>query len=128
MIDSMLNLLFRCPHRRLTRPVTPVGKDDKVPGETYVVCLDCGKQFHYDLNQMRVGKPLATSPGVGVLPEGLPGPHRSKLKLAIMAVSLPLGIAIGSLMTAKRQRSDKSLTTKAADPAEVESKPGETSQ
>jgi hypothetical protein len=27
MIDSILNLLFRCPHTRLTRPVTPINKD-----------------------------------------------------------------------------------------------------
>lgn len=26
MIDTVLNLLFRCSHRRLTRPVTPVSK------------------------------------------------------------------------------------------------------
>ena len=26
MIDTVLNLLFRCSHRRLTRPMTPVTK------------------------------------------------------------------------------------------------------
>jgi len=31
MIDSVLNLLFRCPHRRLTRPVAPLTK----PGEPW---------------------------------------------------------------------------------------------
>jgi hypothetical protein len=84
--------------------VTPVSKDGKPHGDTYVVCLDCGKQFSYDLLEMRVGKPLATSTGMGVLPPGMPGPHRSKLKLAVMASVLPLGIAIGSMLTSRRKR------------------------
>src|ERR1039457_2003046 len=37
MIDSVLNLLFRCPHKRLTRPVTPIDKDGKPHGDTYLV-------------------------------------------------------------------------------------------
>jgi hypothetical protein len=44
MIDSVLNLLFRCPHKRLTRPVTQISLDGKLHGDTYVVCLACGKQ------------------------------------------------------------------------------------
>ena len=103
MIDSLVNLLFRCSHRRLTMPVTPVSKDGKPRGDTYVVCLDCGKQFSYDLQKMRIGKPLPTSAETGVLPAGMPGPHRSKLKLAVMASALPVGIAIGSILTSKRK-------------------------
>jgi hypothetical protein len=61
MIDSVLNLLFRCPHKRLTRPVTPISMDGKPHGDTYVVCLACGKQFAYDLKEMRIGKPLPSS-------------------------------------------------------------------
>lgn len=107
MIDSVVNLLFRCPHQRLTRPVTPVSKDGNSHGDTYVVCLDCGKQFSYDLKEMRVGKPLPTSTATGVLPPDMPKPHRSKMKLALMASFLPLGIAIGSALTSKRQRTHK---------------------
>ena len=59
MIDTLLNLVFRCAHRRLTRPVTPVKKGDAPHIGTYVVCLDCGKQFAYDTKQMRLGKPIA---------------------------------------------------------------------
>jgi hypothetical protein len=88
MIDSVLNLLFRCPHRRLTRPVTP-------DGDTYVACLDCGKQFSYDLKEMRIGKPLTT---------GMTKSRGSKLKLAIMAVLLPVGMAFGSMLTSRRRR------------------------
>jgi len=50
MIDNVLNLLFRCPHKRITRPMTPVSKGGVPQGDTYVVCLDCGKQFSYDLD------------------------------------------------------------------------------
>jgi hypothetical protein len=30
-------------------------------GETYVVCLDCGQQFAYDWENMRLGKPVDIS-------------------------------------------------------------------
>jgi hypothetical protein len=68
------------------------------------VCLDCGKQFGYDLKKMRIGKPLPISPDQGVLPAGMPEPRRSKLKLAAIASALPVGIALGSILTLKRQR------------------------
>jgi DNA-directed RNA polymerase subunit RPC12/RpoP len=104
MIDSVLNLLFRCPHKRLTRPVTPVSRDGKPHGDTYVVCLDCGKQFSYDLTEMRIGKGLPTSAETGVLSPAMPAPRTSKLKVAAMASVLPLGIALGSLLTSRRHR------------------------
>ncbi len=104
MIDSILNLLFRCPHRRLTRPVTPVSKDGKPHGDTYVVCLDCGKQFSYDLKEMRIGKGLPTSAESGVLPPTMPPPRTSKLKVAAIASVLPLGFALGSLLTSRRRQ------------------------
>ena len=61
MIDTLLNLVFRCAHRRLTRPVTPVSKGDSPNVGTYVVCLDCGKQFAYDPKEMRLGKAIDTT-------------------------------------------------------------------
>jgi hypothetical protein len=62
MSERLLTLVFRCRHRRLTRPFTPVKKGG-VPllGKTYVVCLDCGQQFAYDLETMRVGGVLQPS-------------------------------------------------------------------
>ena len=108
MIDSVLNLLFRCPHKRLTRPVTPVNKTGKPHGDTYVVCLDCGKQFRYDLQAMRVDGPLETSADVGVLSPEAPRPLTAKLKLAVMASALPLGILIGSMLSSKRRSSGES--------------------
>jgi hypothetical protein len=57
MIDTVLNLLFRCRHRRLTRPLTPTTKPGQPQSQSYVSCLDCGKRFDYDLDKMRIGKP-----------------------------------------------------------------------
>lgn len=58
MIDSIFNLLFRCRHARLTRPVTPINAAGVPQGEPYVVCLDCGMQFAYDTATMKMGKAL----------------------------------------------------------------------
>lgn len=62
MIDYVVNLLFRCRHKRLTRPITPVRRADVSLNKTYVVCLDCGKRFRYDTQEMRVGEALAVEP------------------------------------------------------------------
>ena len=56
MIDKIWNLLFRCRHRRLSRPLSLVTRAGQAPSRTYVVCLDCGKQFDYDVQRMRIGK------------------------------------------------------------------------
>jgi len=110
VIDTVTNLLFRCGHKRLTRPVTPVSRAGKPLGDTYVVCLDCGKQFRYDLREMRIGKPLPTAADVGVLPPGMPRPRKSKLKLAVMAAALPLGFLIGAMSVSQRRRTRKPET------------------
>ena len=103
MIDTVLNLLFRCPHRHLTRPVTLAGKAGVPHGATYVGCLDCGKQFAYDLERMRIGKAIEPSPVEGLLhPDPARTPHHKKLKFALWA-SLPLALAIGSALKPKKQ-------------------------
>ena len=53
MIDAMVNLLIGCRHRRINRPFTPAHRPGTPAGETYVACLGCGKQFRYDLTNMR---------------------------------------------------------------------------
>ncbi len=58
MWNTLLNTLFGCSHRRTTFPLTPTRKGGK--GRTYVVCLDCGKEFDYDWQEMRVGRPVST--------------------------------------------------------------------
>jgi hypothetical protein len=42
-----VDALFGCAHRHRTFPRT-------AKGSTYVVCLDCGKEFPYDWQQMKV--------------------------------------------------------------------------
>lgn len=107
MIDTLLNLLFRCRHRRLTRPVTPVYKTGMPHGETYVACLDCGKQFAYDVKEMRIGKPIVVSPDLSsVLPEEAPKASRRKLRYAFWA-SVPIGMAIGAGLRHSGARGDK---------------------
>ena len=57
-MERLLNLLFRCRHRHVTRPITPIHRNGAQPTATYVACLECGKQFAYDARNMRVGKPI----------------------------------------------------------------------
>jgi len=61
MIVSMINLLFGCRHRHFTRPITPIRKHGDHHAETYISCLECGKQFHYDATNMRMGTAIIAS-------------------------------------------------------------------
>jgi hypothetical protein len=63
MLQSLLNALFGCTHQRTTFPQTPGRKIAGHPAAgavnkngTYVVCLDCGKEFAYNWNEMRLGR------------------------------------------------------------------------
>ncbi len=62
MFEAVINKLFGCSHRRKTFPITPArrvgaGSDSGVTRTgTYVVCLDCGKEFDYDWKVMHIGK------------------------------------------------------------------------
>ena len=61
MLQSLLNTLFSCSHARTTFPLTPGRKTAGFqPGATrngtYVVCLDCGKEFAYNWDSMRIGE------------------------------------------------------------------------
>lgn len=65
MMDSILNGLFGCSHKRTTFPLTPARKvagysanPSATRHGTYVVCLDCGKEFGYDWKEMRIGEPV----------------------------------------------------------------------
>ena len=104
MIDSLINLVFRCPHRRLTRPVTPVSRRGEPSGDTYVVCLDCGKQFSYDWEKMRIGKPVASSSAAGVLSPDLPKARNGKLKWGVLASFVPVALLVGKVLKPKRAR------------------------
>jgi len=61
MLQSIFSTLFGCSHSRTTFPLTP-GRKNAAPSatrkDTYVVCLDCGKEFAYDWEGMRIGQPV----------------------------------------------------------------------
>ena len=102
MIDTVLNLLFRCSHRRLTRPVAPITKAGEPHSQSYVVCLDCGKQFEYDLKEMRIGKAINHSHDAGVVPPDLPKPRsETKFKYALLA-AVPAVVVLGAALMGKK--------------------------
>jgi len=61
VISGLFNLLFGCCHRKLSFPFTmKPGLSLSAAGRktgTYVVCLNCGKEFPYDWQQMRILNP-----------------------------------------------------------------------
>ena len=103
MLGSIFESLFGCSHRRLTRPITPVSKPGVPSGETYVVCLECGKQFAYDWNHMRIGKPIERSPDSGVLQPEMPLAARTKIKYALFGSAIPLAVLLGSALATNRR-------------------------
>src|ERR1700682_6191778 len=121
VIDTVLNLLLRCPHKRITRPITPVSKTGVRNGGTYVVCLECGKQFAYDLSERRTGKPVAISPTAGVLHTDMPKPQIKKLRLyAALASAVPIAWIVGRTL----KGSKKAGRSNEPDKTSVTSEPG----
>ena len=64
-LQRILNRVFRCSHRRQSRPITPKGET-----QAYAVCLDCGTRLAYDLKAMRVGTSVLESSLDRQNPEG----------------------------------------------------------
>jgi hypothetical protein len=62
MFTILWNALMGCTHSRTTFPITPARKVGfSTSGQshgTYVVCLDCGKEFAYNWADMRIGEPV----------------------------------------------------------------------
>ena len=64
---SLFDMVFCCWHKRCSFPITMRGKLRRtnvaasVTG-TYVVCLDCGREFPYDWAQMKM---VASKPRIG---------------------------------------------------------------
>lgn len=72
MIAGMLDIFFGCWHKNYSFPITVKPGQRKnaaasVTG-TYVVCLDCGKEFAYDWRKMKVVS------GVDKTPAAIPEP------------------------------------------------------
>ena len=54
---SLVNLFFGCWHKNYSFPRTTKGarrSGAAAQTGTYVVCLDCGKEFAYDWQEMKV--------------------------------------------------------------------------
>jgi hypothetical protein len=66
------------------------------------VCLDCGKQFEYDLNEMRIGKAIEHSHDVGVVPPNMPKPRKTKLRYGLLA-ALPASIVLGAVLARRKK-------------------------
>ncbi|MFZ3265539.1 MAG: hypothetical protein WA172_16150 [Terriglobales bacterium] len=58
MLGKMMDAVFGCRHSRYSFPLTiRAGSRRATPVArigTYVVCLDCGREFAYDWQEMRV--------------------------------------------------------------------------
>lgn len=79
---SLVDLIFGCWHKNYSFPITARGSRRTAAAAetgTYVVCLDCGKEFPYDWQQMKVlTAPARHPPKVRVMRE----PARSLAKTA----------------------------------------------
>ena len=55
---KLFDMVFGCSHKRCSFPITVRGKQRRSPAAsvtgTYVVCLDCGQEFAYDWNEMKM--------------------------------------------------------------------------
>ena len=61
MLHALLNLFIGCPHQRTSFPLTLKRKLDNNTArtETYIACLECGKEFEYDWQEMRIRKAVS---------------------------------------------------------------------
>jgi hypothetical protein len=57
-MSRLLDTFFGCAHRRYTFPITIRPGQQRVKAAeltgTYVVCLDCAREFGYDWDEMKV--------------------------------------------------------------------------
>jgi hypothetical protein len=55
---TLLDMLFGCSHKNYSFPRTNASGQRRSPAAaltgTYVVCLECGKEFPYDWQEMKV--------------------------------------------------------------------------
>jgi len=108
VIGTLVNLLFRCPHRRLTHPVAPITNVGKQHSQAFVVCLDCGKPFEYDMEGMKIGKLIEGCPDVHAVAKHMTSPLATKVKYAFLA-AVPVALMIGAVMKGKKARSKKEV-------------------
>ena len=65
---TISDFLFGCHHKRTTFPraTKPEVRKSAIVRQTatYVVCLDCGKEFAYDWQQMRIVRAIKQKPQI----------------------------------------------------------------
>jgi len=57
MFSNLMDALFGCRHSRYSFPITVRAGSRRTPAPrtgTYVVCLDCGREFRYDWQEMKI--------------------------------------------------------------------------
>jgi hypothetical protein len=58
MIAKLVDAMFGCRHARYSFPITIRAGSRRYPMAqrtgTYVACLDCGKEFRYDWQEMKI--------------------------------------------------------------------------
>jgi hypothetical protein len=78
MLSSVFDSLFGCSHQRTTFPMTP--KRPAARLGAYVSCLDCGKEFAYNWNEMRMEQePVAMAAHTPALTRVAPAQGLSRL-------------------------------------------------
>src|SRR6266571_4008451 len=116
-------MLFRCSHRRTTFPLTQARKTDADASEIYVVCLDCGKQFVYDWEHMRIEKPVdIAAASVGAEGPRIPFKTKRALRYLAWASAVSAAWAVGRAVKSRR-RSQASDAQSAARHDEAQAHP-----
>jgi len=71
---SLFDLVFGCSHKRCCFPMTTRGAKRRFSAAyltgTYVVCLDCGKEFPYDWKAMKIVRDRAAQPATSAVVVG----------------------------------------------------------
>lgn len=113
MLDRLFNAAFGCRHQRTSFPLTPLSKAGEPQKETYIVCLNCGKQFVYDWKEMRIGPEADLSMNSQEIRSGAVPTHRraarSKFRYLLWGSAVPAAWFLGrAIKTHKRTQTQTS--------------------
>lgn len=65
---GILDRVFGCSHKRTTFPIRRAGASETPAGSpkpAYVACLECGAEFDYDWQAMKMGRAALARPDTG---------------------------------------------------------------
>ena len=90
--------------------MTPVRKKsagwrEETLAETYVVCLECGKQFVYDWENMRLGRAVEIADGSphDTDEEKVPFRTKSKLRYLFWGSALSAALVLGKMVQSRKR-------------------------